>query len=562
MLPTTLVLLGLLCFWGAEIEGTVTTEDIRQAILQMVNVARNTDDKLERHEFREKQLGEQLKKGLINIDKRIKMLDPLKGAVSRLDERLATVETILMQKEKEDRDRQVQQQQIYDIVLDIQKKLPALLDQLNADITEKVYMTIPPAEISEPMMTKKDFTEMENKVVKQMENVSTTVRKLESELTKIRTESMNSISDLNNKSSQSLEIVKRQLDSNEHLLEKYENKLAEYNNRIPEIPVINYKEQDEWKDHLLKALEVQKTQVNEVVTNVRLVQSRINDLPQKTDVELTQNLTMEKLEEIKEKIPKGHLGPLENLEGALKEVRAEAAKNHDVVKASVNELTDITSHLTEQFSSNYENIRTEIQNIAKLEHVIIQTGDSVMDTKRRVEYGVHQILSELEKQMKAGSLEINQGINERFEAFELSILDEEYGALHNLTSKIQEEIGRVWRQIGIMHQQMSASTDTLNKLQNQTDVYVSGSVDVMDSMKGKVTQITGKIEELDGNLNFLVGKLSLVSQEFNRIKSGLGSTLDEIRSSFQKVQEGIKKDRGPGPHKISSNEILDVPPSR
>lgn len=50
----------------------------------MANVARNTDDKLERHEFRERQLGEQVKKGLINIDKRIKMLDPLKGTVNTL----------------------------------------------------------------------------------------------------------------------------------------------------------------------------------------------------------------------------------------------------------------------------------------------------------------------------------------------------------------------------------------------------------------------------------------------------------------------------------------------
>lgn len=107
-----------------------------------------------------------------------------------------------------------------------------------------------------------------------------------------------------------------------------------------------------------------------------------------------------------------------------------------------------------------------------------------------------------------------------------------------------------------MHQQMSASTDTLNKLQNQTDSYVNGSLDVMDSMKGKVTQITGRMTEVDENLNFLLGKLSLLSQEFNRIKSGLGSTLDEIRSSFQKVQEKIK-DKGPGPHKIASNEILD-----
>ncbi|ERL85847.1 hypothetical protein D910_03262 [Dendroctonus ponderosae] len=195
-----------------------------------------------------------------------------------------------------------------------------------------------------------------------------------------------------------------------------------------------------------------------------------------------------------------------------------------------------------------------------MEQVMIQTADSVLDTKRRMEYGVHQIIAEVDKQMKAGATEITQGINERFEAFELSILDEDYGALHNLTSKIQDEIGRVWRQIGIMHQQMSASTDTLNKLQNQTDSYVNGSLNVMDSMRGKVTQITGRMQEVDENLNFLLGKLSLLSQEFNRIKSGLGSTLDEIRSSFQKVQDKIK-DKGPGPHNISSNEIVDVTPS-
>lgn len=68
------------------------------------------------------------------------------------------------------------------------------------------------------------------------------------------------------------------------------------------------------------------------------------------------------------------------------------------------------------------------------------------------------------------------------------------------------------------------------------------------------------MSEVDENLNFLLGKLSLLSQEFNRIKSGLGSTLDEIRSSFQKVQDKIK-DKGPGPHKISSNEILEAPSS-
>ncbi|KAH1016889.1 uncharacterized protein LOC109545367 [Dendroctonus ponderosae] len=553
------IFLCLICL-VVKTTATVTNEDIRLAILQMVNVARNTDDKLERHEFREKQLGEQLKKGLINIDKRIKLLDPLKGAVSRIDERLAAVETILLQKDKEDRDRQQQQQQIYDIVVDIQRKLPTLLDQLNQDLSQKMFMSAPPAEITEPMMTKKDFSSMEKEVVDKMETVSATIRSVEQELSKIRLENLSSIKDINNKSTENLDKVKRQLDNSESLLAKYENKLAEYNNRIPKIVPDNHKEQDEWKESFLKVLDTQKTEITGLVTELRVVQNQLTLLPKKSEIDPFQNLTLAKLEEIKAKIPQNQLQPLQSMEAILKDMRAEAGVTHQSVKGSFNELTEITSHLTESFSSNYENIRTEIRNLGKMEQVMIQTADSVLDTKRRMEYGVHQIIAEVDKQMKAGATEITQGINERFEAFELSILDEDYGALHNLTSKIQDEIGRVWRQIGIMHQQMSASTDTLNKLQNQTDSYVNGSLNVMDSMRGKVTQITGRMQEVDENLNFLLGKLSLLSQEFNRIKSGLGSTLDEIRSSFQKVQDKIK-DKGPGPHNISSNEIVDVTPS-
>lgn len=45
--------------------------------------------------------------------------------------------------------------------------------------------------------------------------------------------------------------------------------------------------------------------------------------------------------------------------------------------------------------------------------------------------------------------------------------------------------------------------------------------------------------EVDSNLNYLLGRLSLVTQEFNQVKGGLASALDNIRSSFQIVQNKI-----------------------
>lgn len=56
----------------------------------------------------------------------------------------------------------------------------------------------------------------------------------------------------------------------------------------------------------------------------------------------------------------------------------------------------------------------------------------------------------------------------------------------------------------------------------------------------QVLQITGRMGDIDSNLNYLLGRLSLVTQEFNQIKSGLGDALDKIRTSFQLVQNQIE----------------------
>lgn len=47
-------------------------------------------------------------------------------------------------------------------------------------------------------------------------------------------------------------------------------------------------------------------------------------------------------------------------------------------------------------------------------------------------------------------------------------------------------MSQVWRQIGIMNQEVSSSKLALNRLQEQTEAYVNGTFTTMDSMEGKV----------------------------------------------------------------------------
>lgn len=98
---------------------------------------RSTGDKLERHEYRERTLGDQLKKALTTIDKRQRLMDPIKGTLGRLDERLATVETILMQKDERER---IQMQKTFDMVEQIHRSLPQLFETLKNDIITSVSL--------------------------------------------------------------------------------------------------------------------------------------------------------------------------------------------------------------------------------------------------------------------------------------------------------------------------------------------------------------------------------------------------------------------------------------
>lgn len=153
--------------------------------------------------------------------------------------------------------------------------------------------------------------------------------------------------------------------------------------------------------------------MKEILSDVKTMKGTLDELPQKSDIQDAQNSTLEKLEEIKyentqipEKTAELIQVPLDKLQDDLEVKSNETLKN-------LNELFIATVTLTESFSINYEKVRAEIQALGKLEQVMLRAADDVLDTKRRVEYGVHQILAEVSKQIKDSTKDISQGINER-----------------------------------------------------------------------------------------------------------------------------------------------------
>lgn len=278
------------------------------------------------------------------------------------------------------------------------------------------------------------------------------------------------------------------------------------------------------------------TRVQEILEDTS---ERIRELPKIKEVQTLHNETQTLLQEAKHALKDTVTRGIDGIESKIRE--------------SGDETKDSVGALRMDLANSVERFNQELHDLEKGQSVMVSMADHVLDTKKRVEYGVHQILLEVGDLVKAQGININNTLNQRFNGISNDIMDNQNGALANLTTKMEQEMNQVWRQINVMYQQMTESAKALDKLHKQNEVYVNGTTSTMGGMETKVSEITKRMAEVDKNLNYLLGRLSLVTQEFSQIKTGLGTALDNIKASFKEVQDKANDLRNPGPHPIPQN---------
>ncbi|KAJ9579960.1 hypothetical protein L9F63_004343, partial [Diploptera punctata] len=525
----TCILLLILVSLSYANPRSVSHEDIRDAILSLVNMFRDTGDKLERHEYRERQLGEQLKKALVGLDKRHRNadhnLDTIIKIVNHLDERLNNVEKSLTKAEEREQ-RQIQK------TTDALEKLQGSLQSWMSDIQDTIRSSN-----GHKIGHNGGGHNTDSEVSARVEHLANNVERLEAYIRKLSEEPAESVQvELLKEASQKIETTAA---DTERVLSRYETRLSELqsngNTGGTVQPVVD------WHAVFLTALEANQRKLHELKKITEDAMHHMHSLAtHKQLVQLT-NSTHDMLQDIRYEISAGTDKGITKLDAKLSEAQDKLVHGQEEILKTITDAGVIAEGVYGDITRSYEELLKEVRRSGEVESVLIQTADNVMDTKRRIEYGVHQILLEVGELVKQHAKELNSTVNKRFDTLSSTIVDNQTGALSNLTSKIETEISQVWRQIGIMYQQLTASAGALDRLQQQTESYVNGSLSTMGSMGGKVSQITGLMGEMDSNLNYLLGRLSLVTQEFNSIKSDLGTALDNIRHAFISVQKKVKE---------------------
>ncbi|XP_076281913.1 uncharacterized protein LOC143209730 [Lasioglossum baleicum] len=498
----------------------ITHEDIKDAMLSLVHMMRENTEKLERHEVRERQLGEQLKKAIAILTKRMSTVDSLKLQITKLDEKVTGIEQLISQRDERER---IQMQKTVDTLEDLESRLEGWLTDIETKVSKvnaRPVVTPPPVDNVSLVISKLNNTES---VL--MERISKAESILQSEAMKLK-----DIPNVQTGTTQALLTEIQDINSRLSDLEISLEKVREHTQKIKE------RLQEPQLDTIFN-IDKHARALPSIQQLLENVSEQIRELPRINNVHHneSQTLLQEAKHALKDVVTKG----VNDLEDKLEKAKVETKETIGTLRMDL--------------ANNAERVNQELNDLEKGQSVMVSMADHVLDTKKRVEYGVHQILLEVGDLVKAQGVNINNTLNQRFDGISNDIMDNQNGALANLTTKMEQEMNEVWRQINVMYQQMTESTKTLEKLHKQNVDYVNGTTTTMDGMETKVGEITERMTEVDKNLNYLLGRLSLVTQEFNLIKMGLGTALDNIKASFKEVQDKANDLRNPGPHPIPEN---------
>ncbi|XP_023170875.2 uncharacterized protein LOC111599450 [Drosophila hydei] len=531
-----LALIGL-SLWPLHASASpVTNEDISGTLKSLIYSYNQLDNKLERHEHRERALGELMKKAMQALQKGQRSLEPMSGIFGRLDERVSQIETMLITQEEK-----------YNTETD---KLNRAMEHMFKWMREndECFKNPPgaPKAIAPPVAAA-SASAIPNEFVKEQQQIN---KQLLSELKQL-TSSVAQLVDSSKQAAQQTQQGFERMPKSDELLSQIETKLQQHS-AAAAVTTVAPPKNDELERKLVERLGQLSSQVAELRNATAQAPPASLGLNEKDRVYM-QELNNETLNALAALKTESLLGQQTALRQTTEQMQQTEANIQGDLKQVSSDLV-LLNQLYKGINASHSKLNDGFDALGKFNNIMMTNSEVVLDTQRKVEFGTLQIVQKVSLLLEQQVAELTSLVKARFNELNDTLVDTQEEANRNISGLLDTALSQVWHRIEIMSTEIGQSREMLGLMQAGHDGYVNSTFSTMMGLSSKVEETKKHMIDMDDNLNYLLGKLSLMSSEFANIKKGLADSLMDLRNSFQLIHERMPNSSDP--QNIEKNKYL------
>ncbi|XP_062121366.1 uncharacterized protein LOC133835361 [Drosophila sulfurigaster albostrigata] len=511
-----LTLIGLVLQIEAS---TVTNDQLDDSIKYLIRMYHQLDNKLERHEHRERAAAEIMKKAMQVLQKGQKNMEPINGIFGRLDERVSQIETMLITQEEKTNTQSEKFNQAIDHMFKWMRE------------NDECFKRPPVAPVAAAPALPNAFVSEQQQINKQLLEE---LKKLSSSVTDL----LSSSKEAAKQTASNFEHMQR----TDQLFQQIEAKLQQH--IADAVTTVSPSKNDEFVEQLMERLGALSSEVAQlrsvpVTTPAPQVAKGLNE-QDKAYIQELNNETLNALAALKTEAQSAQ-------QQALRQATEQLQQTEANIQGELKQLTTDVGQLQQfnkQINASHNKLNDGFDSLGKFNSIMMTNSEVVLDTQRKVEFGTLQIVQKVSLLVEQQLAELTTLVKSRFAELDASVVNTQQEANRNISGQLDTALTQVWHRIEIMNGELGKSREMLMLMQSGHDGYVNSTFATMMGLSAKVEETKKHMIDMDDNLNYLLGKLSLMSSEFANIKKGLADSLMDLRNSFQMIHERMPSNSG------------------
>ncbi|KAH8391952.1 hypothetical protein KR215_010734, partial [Drosophila sulfurigaster] len=496
-----------------------SNDQLDESIKYLIRMYHQLDNKLERHEHRERAAAEIMKKAMQVLQKGQKNMEPINGIFGRLDERVSQIETMLITQEEKSNTQSEKFNQAIDHMFKWMRE------------NDECFKRPPVAPVAAAPALPNAFVSEQQQINKQLLEE---LKKLSSSVTDL----LSSSKEAAKQTASNFEHMQR----TDQLFQQIEAKLQQH--IADAVTTVSPPKSDEFVEQLLERLGALSSEVAQlrsvpVTTPAPQVAKGLNE-QDKAYIQELNNETLNALAALKTEAQSAQ-------QAALRQATEQLQQTEANIQGELKQLTTDVGQLQQfnkQINASHNKLNDGFDALGKFNSIMMTNSEVVLDTQRKVEFGTLQIVQKVSLLVEQQLAELTTLVKSRFAELDASVVNTQQEANRNISGQLDTALTQVWHRIEIMNGELGKSREMLMLMQSGHDGYVNSTFATMMGLSAKVEETKKHMIDMDDNLNYLLGKLSLMSSEFANIKKGLADSLMDLRNSFQMIHERMPSNSG------------------